>query len=392
VSRARFPVASITMIGMDRRVLIGIALAIALAIACFWWLTCSPAVQVTATRAREGPLTVRVITNGKVEPIEDVEVRARLDGRIVEIPEPGTEVAKGDVVLRIDAGPVSADLANARSERLAANESLREARDALVRIQERAAADRKLFEEGAITQERNAESAAELRDARARVEYSEKEVPLRVASLDLRIEELEAQQASTEVSAPFDGTVYRTERRKGQAVRVGDPILRIADLERLRVRANIDQVDLGRVRAGQRVHITSNAFPDRSWSGLVSEVIPHVVVRESRSISEGLARVDPPTDGLVPGMSVDVEIVVAESPNALQIPAEAVFRTDGAPFVFRIEGGRARKSPVTLGLETVTAVEVEKGLSPEDRVVVGPLGDLRDGDRVEARMRDDGER
>ena len=198
--------------------------------------------------------------------------------------------------------------------------------------------------------------------------------------------------ASTVVSAPFDGTVYRTERRKGQAVRVGDPILRIADLERLRVRANIDQVDLGRVRAGQRVRITSNAFPDRSWSGLVSEVIPHVVVRESRSISEGLARVDPPTDGLVPGMSVDVEIVVAESPNALQIPAEAVFRTDGSPFVFRIEGGRARKSPVTLGLETVTAVEVVKGLSPEDRVVVGPLGNLQDGDRVEARMRNDGER
>lgn len=373
------------MIGLDRRVLIGIALAIVF----LWWLTCRPAVQVTAVRARVGPLTASVITNGRVEPIEDVEVRARLDGRIVEIPEPGTRVAEGDVALRIDAGPVSAELAKARSERLAAKESLREARATLARIQVRTAADTKLFEEGAITPERQAESAATLRDARARVAYLEEEVPLRVASLDLRIEELEAQQASSEVRAPFDGTVYRTARRKGQAVQVGDPILWIADLERLRVRANIDQVDLGRVKAEQRVRITSNAFPDRSWSGLVTEVIPRVVVRESRSISEGLARVEPPTDGLVPGMNVDVEIVVAESAHALQVPAEAVFTEDGTPFVFRIQRGRARRSPVRLGLDTVTAVEIVEGLEPEDRVVVGPLRGLEDGDRVEARMRDD---
>ena len=52
--------------------------------------------------------------------------------------------------------------------------------------------------------------------------------------------------------------------------------------------------------------------------------------------------------------------------------------------------GRARRSPVTLGLETVTAVEVVEGLEPDDRVVVGPLRGIEDGDRVEARMRDDG--
>jgi len=368
------------------RVGIGIALAIAL----LWWLTCRPAVRVTATQAREGPLTARVITNGKVEPIEDVEVRARLDGRIVEIPEPGTRVAAEEVALRIDAGPVSAELAKARSERLAAKESLREARAVLARTRVRAAADSKLFEEGAITEENHAESAATLRDARARVAYLEEEVPLRVASLELRIQELEAQQASAEVRAPFDGTVYRTARRKGEAVKVGDPILWIADLGRLRVRANIDQVDLGRVEAGQRVRITSNAFPDRSWSGLVSEVIPHVVMRESRSISEGLARVEPPTEGLVPGMNVDVEIVVAESARALQVPAEAVLTEDGTSYVFRIQRGRARRTPVTLGLETVTAVEIVKGLEPGDRVVVAPLRELADGDRVEVQMRDDG--
>ena len=98
---------------------------------------------------------------------------------------------------------------------------------------------------------------------------------------------------------------------------------------------------------------------------------------------------EPPTEGLVPGMSVDVEVVVAEFASALQVPAEAVFVTDGTPHVFRITDGRARRSPVTLGLETVGAVEIVEGLEPEDRVVVGPLNGLQDGDRVEARMQDD---
>jgi hypothetical protein len=81
---------------------------------------------------------------------------------------------------------------------------------------------------------------------------------------------------------------------------------------------------------------------------------------------------------------------VAESGRALQVPPEAVFVADGTPYVFRIQDGRARRTPVALGLETVTAVEVVEGLEPEDRVVLGPLRGLQDGDRVEARMRDAG--
>ncbi len=368
----------------NRRLIVAAAAVAALLLA--WWMR-SPALPVDAAGVTRGPLSVRVTTNGKVEPIEEAEIRARLDGRIVEIPDPGTDVAKGDVILRIDAGPVAADLANARGERLAALESLRSARAKLSREQERAATDQKLFEQGAVSAERNSESQAAVRDARARVGFLERETPLRVDSLDLRVREYEDQLVSSEVHAPFAGTVYRTERRKGAMVHVGDPILWIADLERLRVRTNIDQVDLGRVRAGQTVTITANAFPSRDWTGTVSEVIPHVVVRQSRSISEGLARVEPPTAGLVPGMSVDVDIVVTESADALHVPAQAIVRRNGQPYVYRVAGSRARRTPVTLGLETVNEVEVVDGLSAEDHVVVGPLRDLRDGDRVEARLR-----
>jgi HlyD family secretion protein len=368
----------------DRRLVLA---GIAAGLLGLWWLTRGPGLPVVAAEVGEGPLSMRVVTNGSVEPVEEAVLRARLAGRILEIPEPGAEVSEGDVVVRFDDGPVASEISKARSERLAAEESLREARSRYVRVRERAKTDRQLFEQGAITKSRWAVTQADLRDARERVGYLEQDVPLRIDSLDLRIQDLEAQLEAAVVRAPVSGSVYRTARRKGELAGVGDPLLWIADLGRLRVRANIDQVDLGRVAKGQLVRITSNAFAERSWSGRMTEVIPLVVVKQSRTVSEALAQVEPPTDGLVPGMTVDVEVIVAETAQALQVPAEAVFAARSEPFVFRILRGRARRTPVRLGLETVTAVQVLEGVEPGDRVVLGPARGLGDGDRVEVQLR-----
>jgi len=357
-------------------------LVLLLVVPLVWSLLRSPARPVSVAKVLRAPLVVSVTTNGKVEPVQELEVRARLEARIVEVPEAGAQVKPGEILLRLDASDVSAELAAARSDRLAAQDSLRVARDALARARRTAEVDRRLFEQGAITAESNAESEAVLADARGRLAVLEREVPLRVHSLDLRIEELSAQQSAALVTAPFAGTVYRADRRKGELVRPGDPILWLADLSDLRVRANIDQTDLGRVREGQPVHIRSNAFPGKTWQGTVKEVVPRVVEKESRAVAESLVHVEPPTDGLVPGMSVDVEIVVEDLAQALQVPSEAIFVSGARTFVYRVEGGRVRDVPVHLGRSTATSVEVMDGLAEGDRVVLGPVDDLHDGARV----------
>lgn len=346
----------------------------------------APLVQVA--EVRRAPLRVVVATNGKIEPIDDAEVRARLAGRVIEIPEPGTAVEKGAALLRIDSAGAGAELATAESDRLSAQESLRAGRDDLARVRQRFETDRELFAQGAITRERFRESEASLGDAQARVASLSREVPLRVDALDLRIRELREQLLAAQTLAPISGTVYRTDAKKGQIVQTGDLLLAIADLGRLRVRANVDQVDLGRVEAGARVQVASSAHPGRVWTGRMSEVVPHVIAKESRAVSESLAILDPPTGGLVPGMTVDVEIVVAESGDALQVPAEAVVTRDGASLVFKVDGSRVRATPVKVGLSSVTAAEIVDGLSPGDLVVVGGAQGLDDGARVEARKSD----
>lgn len=346
----------------------------------------SPRPQVQAAEVRRGTLRIEVATNGVVEPVDDVEIRARLDGRIVEIPdEPGKRVQAGDEIARFDAVPVTSALAAAESDRLAALEALRAARAAAQLVRARAATDAELYEKGALTREAYEASRRALSEAEAQLAYQEREVPLRVSALDLRIKELTEQRESTNVRAPFAGTIYKIQAKKGAMVRVGDPLLWLADLEHLRVRVNIDQVDLGRVQAGERVEVSANAFPGRSWSGVITELIPHVVVKESRSVSEGLARIDPPTNGMVPGMMVDVDVIVTEKPSALQVPSEAIFYRNGQPIVYRIDGNKVQATPVKLGLSSVTATEITDGVQEGTVVVVGPAPELEDGMRVELR-------
>jgi RND family efflux transporter MFP subunit len=165
----------------------------------------------------------------------------------------------------------------------------------------------------------------------------------------------------------------------------------MADLEHLRVRTNVDQVDLGKVDRGQRIRVLSNAHPGRVWTGEVTELIPNVEIKQNRSIAEALAEIEPPVAGLVPGMTVDVDIIVAQSESVLQIPAEAISNDGKGPFVYKIEGNHVHATLVELGLTSVTTAEITAGLAAGDRVVRGPLTDLQDGMRVETRETDGGE-
>jgi len=349
-----------------------------------------PRVEAPVIAARRAALRVEVATNGSVEPVNDVEIRSRVDGRIIEIPdEAGRRVNAGEEIVRFDAAPIAAELAAAESERLAALEALRAARAKAAQVRERAAADARLFQQAALTREAYSASQMALQDAEAQLAYQERDVPLRVASLELRIKALTAQRDAAVVRAPFAGTIFQVIAKRNQMVRLGDLLLRLGDLDHLRVRANIDQVDLGRVQPGQRIVVSANAFPGRSWDGVITELAPHVVLKESRSVAEGLARLDPPTDGLVPGMIIDVQVIVAEAPNALQVPAQAVFYRNGQAYVYQVDGNRVHATPVQLGLTSVTASEVTSGLSDGALVVAVPPEGLEDGMVVDVRRIDE---
>ncbi|RMD85891.1 MAG: efflux RND transporter periplasmic adaptor subunit [Candidatus Dadabacteria bacterium] len=347
------------------------------------WLARERPIVVRATAVERRPLVVTVVTNGTVEPARETEVRAGLDGRVLFVVEEGTKVAPGEVLVRIDARRVEAELKEARSRRIEAVARLEQAKDAVEQARERVRVDRELLEAGALAPEAYRLSERALAEAESRYQNLQRQIPLELESLDLRIEDLQARLEAARVRASFAGTVYRRQVEQGQVVRAGDPLLWVADLGHLRVRANVDQVDLGRVREGQEAVIRSDALGRRAVPARVARVIPHVKKIESRSVSEALLELIQAPEGLVPGMIVDVEIIVERISDALQIPAEAVFVEEGRSYAYRVVGNRLGRVAIETGRASALDVEVLSGLKPGDRVVLSPREGLSDGMRVQ---------
>ncbi|MFQ5664833.1 MAG: efflux RND transporter periplasmic adaptor subunit [Candidatus Binatia bacterium] len=369
------------------RALVAAAVVVLVLFAVAMSLRRRPLVVDTAA-ATIGPLVVRVVTNGTVEPVHDLEVRARSRGRVAAVLDAGTHVEQGDILVRLDDTELRAQRAQAESDRLAAQLRLEQTRTTRELARRQLATDQYLYDQGAVTRERYQQSSARFAKASADLQAVTKQVARLVASLTLRIAQLSMQEQAAAVVAPFPGTVYRTHVKVGQVVEPGTVLLKFADLRNLRVRVNVDQTDLGRVRTGQPVRITSDAYPSRSWSGHVAELIPDVVVKESRSVSEALVPLEPPVGALVPGMTVDAEITVARRDSALLVPSVAIFSEQGRTVAYRVEHRRARRTLVTIGRSNATHVEVTDGLTAGDIIVLAPAAGLADGVRLTPRRQD----
>ncbi len=371
---------------------------------------------VKAAQAVRENLSASITSNGKVEPITPHELRAQVNTfvrRVVAVE--GQAVKAGQLLVELDSAEIQAEVARLRNELLAAQDALRAARgggSAEARAQleadlrqaeadvarlrrERAALERLL--------EKQAASQAELDKAKldlARAEENlgvlqkKKEEFDRQAKLGAELNSLDVQRAqaalreaeqnlrSTQVTAPVSGTLYLLPVRTGQYVKVGDLLAELADLRRVRVRAFVDEPELGWLEQGQQVEITWDALPSRAWQGQ-TEVIPKTVVaRGTRSVGEVLCSVENAELELLPNINVNVRIRVRERTGALVVPRGAVRSESAERYVFAVDGGTLRKRPVKVGIAGATKVEVLDGLKEGEWVALPGETELSDGLQV----------
>lgn len=372
--------------------------------------------EVRYVRVSRGTVSSMITSNGKVEPIEPKQIRAQFATFVDRVfILAGQTVKRGTPILALNDAEALADLARRRDELLAAEESLRAARaggppEEMARLEsdlrkaeaelahrrrEREALER-LFLKQAATQEeldRN-KLALERAEADWRFLTRRKEERERRMKLDLERAALEVERArnavraagakagSAHVAAPVEGTVYSLPVRAGDFVRVGDLLAEMADLRRVRVRAFVDEPDLGLLEQGQSVEITWDAAPSRVWAGVTEMVPKTVVLRGTRSVGEVICSVENEERQLLPNTNVNVRIHVRERRNALLVPRSAVYADGGRRYVFLVPGGKLRRKEIRVGLSSPTSYEVTDGLAEGDRVALPGEFELRDGMEV----------
>lgn len=372
--------------------------------------------QVQTGRANRENLSASITSNGKVEPIEPYVMRAQLATFVqqVEVTE-GQAVHRGQLLLKLDASDARVQLAAASADLLTAQEGLRAARaggppdevaqlegdlhkaqvdvEGLVRTQE---ALKQLVAKHAATQDELDANQLELERARAVLKTltERKQELARRASLDVERMKLRVQQdqdqirslgqrvRSADVTSPVDGTLYSLPVHAGDYVQVGAILAELADLRRVRVRAFVDEPDLGWLAPSQTVEVTWDAMPIRLWTGQTEQIPKRVVARDTRSVGEVLCSVDNDKLELLPNVNVDVRIRVREKTGVLVVPRGAV-RTDGTHrFVFLLDGDKLHRREITVGISSTTRYEVLSGLSEGAQVALPGEVELRDGMEV----------
>ncbi|MBI5240245.1 MAG: efflux RND transporter periplasmic adaptor subunit [Elusimicrobia bacterium] len=182
------------------------------------------------------------------------------------------------------------------------------------------------------------------------------------------------------VPSTLDGTVARIYLDRGENVTLQTPVALVVDLSGIIVQAEVPERYAARAAAGQAVRVQVEAYPDRAFTGRVSKVSPVVDPATRSTFIE--ARLDNPAGKLRSGMFGEVTLVTGSRSGVLAVPKDAL--TDGSgPAVFVIEGGKARKREVELGLQGDRFLEVRRGLKPGEKVAVFGLYGLKDGSSVE---------
>jgi HlyD family secretion protein len=157
--------------------------------------------------------------------------------------------------------------------------------------------------------------------------------------------------------------------------------LQEADLSKVRVRAFVDEPDVGRLAPGERIDVTWDAMPERTWQSRVSVVPTVIKLHGTRNVGETTCVVDNGDFKLLPNINVGVTIVTAEHRDVLTVPREAIRQDDSKPYVYQIVDNELQRRYVQTSISNLTQVEVTAGLPENALVALGPTNSkpLRNG-------------
>jgi HlyD family secretion protein len=373
-------------------------------------------VRISVTHAVRQELSSWTTGNGKVEPVEPHVIQAQLSTRISAVyVREGQTVKAGDPMLELDATDVKSELARMRDQLIGAQEEQKTALqggspDDLAQIQsdlaktigqitqltrDGEALSRLIQTQAATSQEQDqnrialekAEAEKHLLEEKkntlsARSKIQAQRAALRADEARESIQSMEQKINSARVTAPVGGAIYSLPARSGTFVHMGDTLAEMADLRRARVRAFIDEPELGSLKQGQIVEISWDALPARVWKGVIEQLPTTISTRGSRNVGEVLCSVNNDAAELLPNTNVNVKIRVAARENVLTLPRAAV-RTDGARrYVFVVEDNKVKRREVMVGISNPTTYEILGGITEQDTVALPMDSELREGQTV----------
>jgi len=293
-------------------IVVGVTAAAVALVACTSKKAANVPIPTAAIERRD--IVVDASATGAVEPINVVEVKSKASGQITQMPvETGTLVKPGDLIVQLD----TRDVKNQYDQTLADVQAA-EAKLQVSEAQKKRSDD--LFQARIITAQEHETAALDYANAKAQLVRAR-------TNLDLAQQRLE----DATVRAPISGTVIEKTVSLGQVITSGTSslgggttLIKMADLNQVRVRALVTEADIGTIQSGLAATVTVDAYPDRPFRGAVEKIEPQAVVQQSVTMFPVLITISNVEGLLKPGMNGEVSILIDRRDNVIAVPNDAI--------------------------------------------------------------------
>jgi RND family efflux transporter MFP subunit len=314
-----------------------------------------------------------VQATGAVRPQVGAEVRvgARISGRLQRLAANiGDRVMPGQVLAELEKVDLEAAHAQKRAEVAAAEARIAEAR-ARLKLAKIELQRAQALRAGSFTSEHELDAAATAVEvAAAALGLNERQLEAARASR----QEAEARLAYATITAPLGGTIGSVSTQEGETVSAGlsaPTFVTIINLDRLQVDAFVDEVDIGKVRPGQRAAFTVDAFPGEEFEGSVAAIYPKAVIQENVVNYDVVVEIRTPYSGrLRPDMTANVTIFLEARTGVIAIPTPAVRREGGRNLVHVAGNAGVEIREVKVGWKDGSWIEIVSGLQEGESVLL----------------------
>jgi RND family efflux transporter MFP subunit len=391
--------------GLGRRVVYGaipVVIFAGIVVAAFAFRNQKPVVEVaTVIKPEVGGRLTALNASGYVTPRRRATIAAKITGRVTGVFfDEGTRVAEGQLLSTLDDLDYKRALDSAKADRDASQAAIEDLEVQLRNAEIQLKRAQQLRDSGIQTQEAldNARTTAD--SLRAKISLTKQQV----VAAESRIAAAQQSVDNCTIRAPFPGIVVSKDAQVGEMVspnsagggftRTG--IATIVDMKSNEIEVDVNESYIAKVKEGQLVKATLDAFPNDPYDAKVRTVIP-TADRQKATVKVRISflKLD---SKILPDMGVKVAFLEEEKPEAADkgktkapqaiayIPKSAVRSDSSASFVYVLRDGKVERRAVSLGTDRGTDVAVLAGVSPGDSLVVKGPESLRDGDKVEIRQ------
>ena len=365
--------------------------AVALAATAFFFFRSNTARTATREGAKfkemevtRGTFEIVVTANGTVKPIDRVEVKSKASGQIVELPvEQGDFVKTGALIARLDQKDERAAVEQARANLDIAEAELKQAKRNYDRRDQ-------LFQKGLVSEEELGEIELALATAKGKLVQAK-----------TTLERAEERLSEAVVRATIDGVILQKYVEEGQIIASGvsnvgggTPIVDLADMTAVHVEAGVDEIDIGKIKEGQKALVIAEAFPQMRFKGEIVRISPEARIEQNVTLFDVVIKVENTDGRLKSGMNATAEITIIRKENVLLAPAIALNmpqERDGSRnlrVVMRKQGDGYVQQQVEIGLSNFRQTEILSGLNEGDMVAVPLTSRLKEeNDRMESMLR-----